>query len=64
MRGVAEQGMAAFLSQPASYGEPGATVDRGSRAFKMSPISWHRIDASGDIARTVERARAILAGAT
>jgi hypothetical protein len=64
MRGVAAEGIAAFLSQPASYGEPGATADRGSRAFKMSPISWHRIDVGGDIARTAERARAILADAT
>ena len=64
MSGVAEEGMAAFLSQPASYGEPGATLDRGSRTFKMNPISWHRIDAGGDIARTAEQARSILAGAT
>jgi len=46
MSGPAEQEIAAFLSQPASYGEPGTTVDRldthasliflvGARAFKM-----------------------------
>src|SRR5260370_9567328 len=46
MSGAAEQETAAFLSRPASYGEPGATVDRldtqasliflvGARAFKM-----------------------------
>ena len=46
MSGAAEQEIAALLSQPASYGEPGATVDRldtqasliflvGARAFKM-----------------------------
>jgi hypothetical protein len=33
MSGIAEQEIAAFLSQPASYGEPSATVDRGSRAI-------------------------------
>ena len=46
MSGAAAQEIAAFLSQPASYGEPGATVERlgthasliflvGARAFKM-----------------------------
>ena len=46
MSGVAEQEIASFLSQPASYGEPGAAVERldthaslifliGARAFKM-----------------------------
>ena len=46
MSGATEQEVAAFLSQPASYGEPSATVERldthasliflvGARAFKM-----------------------------
>ncbi|HEV3175309.1 MAG TPA: AAA family ATPase [Stellaceae bacterium] len=58
MSGAAEPEIVAFLSQPASYGEPSATVDRldthasliflvGARAFKMKrAVSFSYLDYS------------------
>jgi len=38
-------------------------VMRKQTTFDPGPIAWHRIDASGDLARTAEQARAALAAA-
>jgi uncharacterized protein len=40
--------------------DAGVAVMRNQARLDPGPIAWHRIDAGGDLARTVERARAVL----
>jgi uncharacterized protein len=40
--------------------DAGVAVMRNQARLDPGPISWHRIDASGDLARTAEQARAVL----